>query len=1105
MRPLKLTMSAFGSYRDETVIDFKTLGDRGLFLVCGDTGAGKTTIFDAISFALFGEPSGSSRKSDMFNSELAQEGTQTWVELEFQYSGKVYKARRSTDYNKPKQRGEGFTPVRGDASLTMPDGAVIAVKNDVNKKIIEILGIDRAQFAQIAMIAQGEFQKLLTAPTDERSELFGRLLKTKTFVALQESLKKQYSQQDSLCQELKRAAEQCLQGVRLAPEDTHNKEKLSDAGNGDFSAAAEAIRSAIDFDEKILEETDVKFAESERKIADINVSAGKAQNIEKLRESLADANKKLETARQENEAARQDYEAEEENEPVRAGLSDAIASLKAEFPQYEELENLKSAGQETKNAITKIEKCIKTLRDKQAKIQDETAALKTEKESLSGIAAEKARLDGELKSAESLLADLTELNEAYAAFHRMQKELSEKTAANKRSEAKRVKVREKADKELAKIREDEKNAAAVCSELKDADVTLERERTRLTALREETAQLEDLSARLEDIARLSSQIDEKQKEFQKAEKNYAAQQEKYETMQQRFLSAQAGVIASNLHDGTPCPVCGSLSHPAPAELSDDIPGEDSIKKAKEKAETADAKRAGLSMDAGTLLASLNEKNSEIRKAAGKILGEPLPVELANAVTEKSAETDTQRAACEASVSTFTEAVKKRDSAVSEQSRLKELADKIAGEAEETAKLHSSIAAAEEAEINKQTGILSGAEESLKARHLKFFGSNCTEDPEAMAVSSAEAAADSLTQIKDAIDEADKKDTREKELGRLIPQKETAAAELAEELLAEEKKLSENSQKRESNEEQRKALARKLTFDNANTATKELGKIAAQLNKLKESLELSRSKLNKSETNRSSAEGTAKGLEKELEGAGTEENLETLQKSLSDEMSEKSRLSEIKVSTETRLSVNRQASAGLAEKTALLAASENKLQLIKPVSDTMNGTLAGKPRITLETWVQTAWFDRILARANVRLMKMSDGQYELKRREDDSTRRGKIGLEIDAADHYSGKRRDVKTLSGGESFMASLSLALGLSDEVQYMAGGVKLDTLFVDEGFGSLDDETLDKAMRVLSELSDGSRLIGIISHVGALKDRIDRQIAVTKDRINGSRAEIKI
>ena len=219
--------------------------------------------------------------------------------------------------------------------------------------------------------------------------------------------------------------------------------------------------------------------------------------------------------------------------------------------------------------------------------------------------------------------------------------------------------------------------------------------------------------------------------------------------------------------------------------------------------------------------------------------------------------------------------------------------------------------------------------------------------------------------------------------------------------------------------------------------------------------------------------------------------------------QKKEITEQQKNVHARLTANEKAQTNIAAKAEQMKLLEEKHAWVRTLSDTANGTLSGKDKIMLETYIQTTYFDRILQRANLRLLKMSGGQYDLKRRRKADTMRGQSGLELDIIDHVNGTERSVNTLSGGEAFLASLALALGLSDEVQ-MSTGIKLDTLFVDEGFGSLDSEALSKAYHTLASLTEGNRLVGIISHVAELKEKIDKQIIVTKDKLGRSNATIK-
>jgi len=735
MRPLHLTMSAFGCYAGECSLDFTLLGEQGLYLITGETGAGKTTIFDAITFALYGEASGEYRKPDMLRSKYAAPERETFVELTFAYRGKAYTVRRSPEYGRPKQRGEGTTRRAADAVLTYPDGRVTAKPRDVNAAVVDIMGITRAQFVQIAMIAQGDFLRLLLAKTEERQDILRRIFDTRLYQEFQERLKREARTLKDRCDELTRSIGQYKNGIVY--DDNRPPAPLPDAELLQWLAERNAA------DETSLRENNRAAGDVAKRLEALNQALGKAQQEQRARAALEAAQAALPEQRGRRAQALALLEQEQARQPEREALQRSMLQLEAVLPKIEQLRQLR-------------------------------------------------------------------------------------------------------------------------------------------------AQL--LGA---------------QERYRRSSGAAAQAREEYERLYKAYLDAQAGILARGLVSGEPCPVCGAAEHPRPAVLRGEAPDRAALRQAKATAAQMDKEAREASGSAAALL-------GQVRAGEAELTGQP-PEEASAALRE--------------------------------QRRRKAAMDQALKDAQ---------AALER--VNTQ---LAGTQSQIAALQAQLEGAR-----------PADAAA-----------------LRE----------EMAACQAGQTRL---KKQGED-------------IAHRLRSNVA--VCRNIGAAAAQL-------------------------------------AGVEENLRWL----------------------------------------------------APLSDTANGDLRGKERVKLETYVQMAHFDRILARANTRLMVMTGARYELKRR-DGGSRQSQSGLDLDVADHYNGTQRDVRTLSGGESFMASLSLALGLSDEIQSYAGGIRLDAMFVDEGFGSLDETTLSQAVRALLGVAESRRLVGIISHVGELKERIGRQIVVTKDRAGGSRAEIRI
>ena len=934
MRPLRLTLSAFGPYAAETTLDLEKLGKGGLYLITGDTGAGKTTLFDAITYALYDHSSSGIREGSMLRCKYADDKTSTFVELEFEVHGVRYTVRRNPEYQRPKARGEGMTTEKADATLTYPDDRPPVTKaKDVTAAVQEIIGLDYNQFSQIVLIAQGQFTKLLNASTEERSRIFRKLFRTQRYAQLQERLQAEAAalNQQRTAQNAK--LDSLLGGLQFSPEDPD----------------AEALRALC------------------------------AQTVPETALALLDAL----TARQ------------------AAALEEAGTALQATEAQLDTV-------QQQLGAAAQAQRLAQQLAARQA----ELAAAKP---ALDAARAEAGRHAGDAAQLDALTAQVTQAQSALAAYDALD------TLCRQQTEARDAARLAAAQAHKRRTQLDSLNAALAAAEtelaaLADAD-------TRLLALQNRSAQL---TQRGEALAKLEQRLADCQRQAKTAHKTQesyraaaAAQDEaraRRDALERAFLDAQAGLLAESLVEGAPCPVCGSTHHPARALLPHTAPTQAQVEAARQAAAEADRQAQNASAAAQSALAAANEAKTSLRRDAETLLPErftapegtvPLTFALmTNVLAEENAALQTAQTDCKAQCRQADADCRRKAQLEADRqakTRQRPALEQAAAEADRSAAAQNASADALEGQIAERRAALPYSRRA-----------------------DAQAALDKL--------EADRStlrtgmDTAQRKLKQA--EQTVAAAEAAVE-----------------------ALTAQQT-----AAQKELPARSAE-------------ELTAQQTELTAARETLRSREKQLSA---------------------------------QLLPNRKTAAQYRAAAEARQTLESRWQWVSALAATAGGTLTSKQKIKLEAYIQMNYLDRILRYANTRLMQMTAGQYELERIGAEN-QRSQSGLDLGVIDHYNGTRRSVKTLSGGESFKASLALALGLSDEVQSSAGGIRLDTLFLDEGFGSLDEESLELAIRVLSGLTEGDRLVGIISHVGALKDRIDRQVVVHKARTGGSTVELRV
>lgn len=984
MRPMRLEMSAFGSYAEKTVIDFSRMKN-GLFLITGDTGAGKTTIFDAITYALYGETSGGKRDGNMMRSQYADETSDTYVEFEFVYRKEVYIIRRNPEYIRlgKRKNADGtlkYVKETSKVELILPDGNVFAgKKKETDAKIVEILGLDVSQFTQIAMIAQGDFLKLLHAESKERRRIFSRIFHTKYYFQVQEQLKKQSSE---LYYKVQSGIEDSRKEMERAelPENKEIEMRWKELKKQELPNHEETIELLDEIlscfqgqETKVQKEHDIR----KKKVDELNVRIQKAT----LGNGLLVA-----------------YEKAREEKVVLESRKEEFDNMKTKIDRIRQAEQLIPEIEAAKNASAAVKRSkeqIQTLHKQQIRQQEKVIALKQLKEETEKEFQEKSPL---LTKQIIKIKDTLERYEKVDFLYKKLEEIHKET--------------EKAENELEKCK-------AFQNEIKAAILL---------------GKLDDLNKKMSECHFQEQKVNELRIRYQRAMTDY---EQKYAA----FLSEQAGILASGLVDGQECPVCGSIEHPKRAKLSEKAVTQQEVDEAKRIRNRREEERDEEVFKYQEMLNQFANAHGMFREVLLKY------TEIDLAIDEKEFEKN----------STLSRKIEEMfgcpgrnpsefelNEELNNELRLKEVIQKgkedyksvyVEYEARKEGLLYRTREEAEE-NINileKQMSVIKDRNDSCQKRYLEMTGS-------------LERVCGQLEREEQALKQYDETEKTAKQ----------------------------------------KCLA---GIHNLGFSEEELKELLVERKNLqiieKQFLDYSR----KVQEN----EGRIRELEVQTVGVQrTDVDAIVEEKNIFE--SELRKIQERKLLLFSNLRKNKEIKVNLEKLYCERKEAQKQYEMVSNLSRTANGNLSGNVKLDFETYVQRQYFKRIIHAANKRLIKMTNGEFILQCRDMKNLgTQGQAGLDLDVYHMLTDSVRDVKTLSGGESFMASLSMALGLADIVQNAVGGIRLDTMFVDEGFGSLDDMARDQAIKVLNELAGEERLVGIISHVNELKEQIDTKIIVTR------------
>lgn len=1068
MKPLNIVMNALGPYAGRAEVPLRDFGESGIFLITGDTGAGKTTIFDAVVFALYGEASGSSRTPDTLRSDFALPSEETFVELTFRHRGKTYAVRRNPRYERPKKSGKGTTLENADAALTLPDGRVVTGSSRVTEEITALLGVDCRQFKQIAMIAQGEFLRLLLADSRDRAEIFRRVFATDRYLALQEKLKAREKElRDALAESERSILQLCL-SFSLPGADESPAETEPD-GARQAAQAAQALRELLPASQGAGRDDAHQASLAADEIleaADALIAADRAQ-WEKAKARRGALDTQLETAIEAITHAAylaRSFEALEKAKEKHAALLGGREEMEALARRTQAAETARRSVSPLETIAKRETERLQALGEEIARLQSETDALLPQEQTLTRALEERR---AEEPAREALAAEAEALEKSlprYDALQALQKEaeaLAGRLAALEKEMAALEGQKERLTAEQAALAASLEQAEDLDRRQYDCRAALDAADHALKgydALAQETAAVSRTLAAYETLKSL----------YLKSEAASQSAGEEAAALEQAFYRGQAGILAEGLTEGAPCPVCGSPVHPRPARRGPGAPGEAVLQAAKARAETLRQKMQAAAEDAGGKKAELKTSSAHLHRAAAELLGET-PVPGSIAALEALAQRERQSLA----------------------GRTKELQSRLAALETELARR------------GKQREALRAAGEGL-AQTERMLGAKREEHTSLAAGAGSKQG--ELAAMRGELRYPDRAAAQQ-----TLAEKRTKAGAMRAALEAAQQALAELGRRIESNRavlgEQRRR--REEAAGAAETArgaflakcracgfADEAAYHAARMEE--DALEAARGRLDDYKAALAQAQADADRLETETRGKRPPD-MAALD-------AEKARLEQTRAAQEAqirtlwaRIGNNETARGALSQAAERRTVSERRFLEVQDLSRTANGEIPGKDKLPFEQYVQAAYFDRIVARADTRLDRMTGGRFQLLRRRTAGDLRSQTGLELEVLDRYTGRTRTVRSLSGGESFKASLSLALGLSDVIQSHAGGVEVDALFIDEGFGSLDAESLEQAIRTLAELTGGNRLVGIISHVAELKDRIGRQVIVEKSAAGSS------
>lgn len=1063
MKPILLTMQAFGSYGEKTEIDFQKGGD--FFLISGDTGSGKSTIFDAMMFALYGEVSTVGINKDKKKNEKLDEMLSQFVDVQktkpyasliftaYQHGQEeTYTVRRTPRYTRPAKRGDAkLQDERETVELLMPDGSQYPGKlSETNRKIEELVGLTADQFRKVVMIAQGEFMDFLRAGSKEKTELLRDLLKTDYYYQLSERLKT-LAKEKNTAAKTRRANMSFFAGRAVTEGLPEEDAQALEAAKGTVITAKELQPEQVDALAEVLSDVCARLQLQQGDLAQRQTAAQKERDecmkrIEAAK-PLMDRFEELESA----EKALQECAAQADEIEKKRGLIGKIRDAWAIEPKYQRMKDAQKALTDAQRELAAKQQELPQLKQTAA----DAATLHQQME--------KAQQDATAHESE-VKTKVKDALKTFDALEKAEKALRQAEEADAKAKANA----ESAKKALDDFKKQEDAWRTQEAELQGAEAAYE-------VCKQQNQQYRDLKKSLEDLHGSQKDVQEKAQQAAAAAKTYVGATQKYQREQKAyddyrlaFLNAQAGLLARELAPGKPCPVCGALEHPAPCQLTQENQqlNREELDRRHKAADDAAKAQEEKAKESESAQVKLTERQKAAEEAERKLVENAKNIR-ENVTMATAADVEAMLTAwlpelqsASKSVQAKVDALKKVRENLDGAKEKREQLEKAAADAQETAKSteNEKTTAATALDIHKKE--LSGG--AYRTREDAVAQRTQAKEAKQKAEAAASQAAEKERQAQKAETDCE---TQIRRLNEEMPQKQANAEEFNQQY---QQTMAEKSL----DETQWQALT-------ANYDAEEPDRLQKKVNDFDQ-------KKNTAETQCTTAQSAIAGREKpdmaKLEAAS--KAAESALKEVSDALK----------AAENLHSGNANVLKDLRKGREPLAEACKAANTAQHLSDVMAGTESGN-RMNLETFVQRSYMEKILCDANRRFRDMSNGQFELKLINVEDAGEGKNkGLDLEVYSIVTGKTRSVNTLSGGESFMAALSLALGMADQIQAATAAIHLDVMFIDEGFGSLSDNARNEAVNILKEMAGKQRQIGIISHVSELKDEIENQLIVKKD-----------